>query len=558
MACHTRRTQEEAGLRLRDLAGLGFEPLGFAVAALMQEKAIVPRAREATARGARNRIDMIFQGAGRSRATPRSEESPPALRDKEPELKELTEGFDLDSCSSSVQSVASPLSVRAARCVSSAADHTCKTLPDRLDLDSLAEDIRPAASDENKALHNERRHSTRSMHPSHASPTRSSSSTANIQVRRMTTRTLPGLSGTPRISEYHQQEVKVLEPGQQAESATTGESRLVKFEVLEWSSQRDLARHAALNLADGQGACWEAVGEPDHWIILDLGTERRITTLEIRCTGAETDPASFTVMRAADMKAALSRDESISPATLFGPWIVVRRGCINSGPRASSKQKHKIKTSEVRSRYLKLIFHSTHHPAGQLRIAAPLRIFAKDETAKALAAADGLVLTPNLERTPSLTTIFCEEFNLSKGEREMRRVARLHNIPLAHAELVQDTFRRFDSTGSGSLSFNDFTLAVRALMHGGQGSQLDATRTTPGSTSPSDWRFRSLWQAVDADGSGKLELEEFLLWYCNAFPSADDSRMSFHGSKRASSAQERYYANLGQNRLRSFAAGRNL
>merc|ERR1712193_242395 len=116
------------------------------------------------------------------------------------------------------------------------------------------------------------------------------------------------------------------------------------------------------------------------------------------------------------------------------------------------------------------------------------------------------------ELAPSLSLLFNEVVNVPQAEREMRMVARRHDINLLEAEEIWKEFQRYDSSGKGSLSYNDFAHVVRSMAVR-RGTSMSGRPVGNSGDAPCipDNRIRHLWHDVDSDGSGRVEFEEFLL-----------------------------------------------
>jgi len=130
----------------------------------------------------------------------------------------------------------------------------------------------------------------------------------------------------------------------------------------------------------------------------------------------------------------------------------------------------------------------------------------------------------------------------------MRMIARKHGIPIDIAEKVLEDFKKFDVDKTGSLDFQDFVGLLRVLVarwQAGLSSKSTEKRM------PESW-VRSLWQTVDLDGSGRIEMEEFLVWFYFAFHvNVQEPEWSRHSDRAADSVAEQFYAALGSQRLRT-------
>merc|ERR1712157_14080 len=106
--------------------------------------------------------------------------------------------------------------------------------------------------------------------------------------------------------------------------------------------------------------------------------------------------------------------------------------------------------------------------------------------------------------------------------------------------------------GTQSLGYPDFAKVVRTMTL----RRATGASGTGASVEVPDNRIRALWQDVDADGSGRVELEEFLIWFYTTFHGGSPEQVlpSKHSHRQAETVTERFYASLGCNRLRAAAA----
>merc|ERR1712232_502326 len=106
------------------------------------------------------------------------------------------------------------------------------------------------------------------------------------------------------------------------------------------------------------------------------------------------------------------------------------------------------------SQYWKLRFLDTWVPGSCVTILEPLEALAEPPSDKR-----------RIGRSHSLTTLFCEVLNIPPGEQVVRRLARMHNIPLDSAERISKAFRKFDVGNDGLPDYDDFCLAVNTLFN---------------------------------------------------------------------------------------------
>jgi len=341
------------------------------------------------------------------------------------------------------------------------------------------------------------------------------------------------------------------------------------------SSEVDGDRHAAANLLSSRrrGFMWESKGPAEQWLIVDAGHEVGVVGLQMRISGTQNDPKDVTLMRIsslggtnadcsedtsahqlkAAMTAAMTLAEPAQPERIQrgtaacihprifdvggGAWVTVCRSFIQGGPEFRATQSmHAISFPIEQSRYWKVIFHNTWGPNRRVRVLAPLALLG--------------VRPRQVEHRRSLTMLFNENVNLSEADRVIRQVARSHGISLKYAEEVWTEFQRYDADSEGSLSYTQFARVVQDLtsrsMEGFSGARAEV----------GEGRVRRLWQEVDADGSGRVEFKEFLLWFHNLFQNdaISSTNYSRHSPKGAVTVTERYYASMGTNRIKAALA----
>lgn len=338
------------------------------------------------------------------------------------------------------------------------------------------------------------------------------------------------------------------------------------FQIVAWSSQRDSDRHAARNLAQAvPGTLWETDGPPEQWLLLDFGRQVEVTSVQLRCTGTQMDPKDLVIFRCG-AEAALEpgsppepgapgappplADAPQRPKTPVapewvpdGPWIIARRCIVKAGPRSrGDKGVHTFPLEGgAKARFWRLVFKECWGgPHRKMRLLAPLVVLCAPPT-------EG-----PMERVPSLTTLFSEEVNLSKEERDIRVTARRHGIPLRVAELIAQKFREFATRADVGMTFADFANVVRSISSTDRSLSASFLALDP----VPDSRIRQMWEEVDTDGSAMVEFEEFLVWFHRTFQvGGAETRASRHSNRLADSATERYYASLGSQRLRVWMQG---
>lgn len=90
-------------------------------------------------------------------------------------------------------------------------------------------------------------------------------------------------------------------------------------------------------------------------------------------------------------------------------------------------------------------------------------------------------------------------------ERQLRRFCKKQGFKITEVERVKAAFDKADKDGSGALDHYEFQ-QVYCQLEGIDVSQVNETK------------FRILWQEVDEDFSGSIDLMEFAKWYLNVAP----------------------------------------
>lgn len=91
-------------------------------------------------------------------------------------------------------------------------------------------------------------------------------------------------------------------------------------------------------------------------------------------------------------------------------------------------------------------------------------------------------------------------------ERELRRFAQENGIHLQDLERLKKTFDSYDEDGSGTIEKQKFKQVLCKVLR-----LKDPTELSP-------QMFQRYWREADADNSGSIDFEEFVLWYNNIFP----------------------------------------
>jgi hypothetical protein len=97
---------------------------------------------------------------------------------------------------------------------------------------------------------------------------------------------------------------------------------------------------------------------------------------------------------------------------------------------------------------------------------------------------------------------YTEEWMVAdEGERSLRQVARQHSFNLVDVETVKGVFEKFDVDNSGSIDEEEFRNCLWKLLGASKPTDI------------SENMLKRYWLEVDADSSGSICLEEFVVWY---------------------------------------------
>lgn len=120
---------------------------------------------------------------------------------------------------------------------------------------------------------------------------------------------------------------------------------------------------------------------------------------------------------------------------------------------------------------------------------------------------------------------FAATVMLSPRSRQVRDVAKRHGIGLVDMDRYRAVFDEVDVDGSGHIDVEEFTNAVCRLVRVPAGLELPAKRV------------QILWKEADTDGTGKLDLEEFIVFYTKYFDASDgcDPLEGFYARPRRNS-----------------------
>lgn len=103
-----------------------------------------------------------------------------------------------------------------------------------------------------------------------------------------------------------------------------------------------------------------------------------------------------------------------------------------------------------------------------------------------------------------ITHEYSEEFVCSNSmERRMRKVARDHTFNIIDVEEIKGVFDHFDVDKSGIIDEEEFRQCIYQLLGASQPSDIPENK------------MKRYWAEIDADKSGEVHLEEFVVWYFN-------------------------------------------
>jgi len=103
---------------------------------------------------------------------------------------------------------------------------------------------------------------------------------------------------------------------------------------------------------------------------------------------------------------------------------------------------------------------------------------------------------------------FEEYINLTRDEILVRRVGHKLGISAADMDFYKLQFDKYDTDGSGSIELNEFRELMHVLMKVPKGLRVPESR------------ILHFWREADWDGSGEVDLEEFVTFYMKHFDSS--------------------------------------
>lgn len=409
----------------------------------------------------------------------------------------------------------------------------------------------------------------------------------------------------------------------------------VSFSVCAWSSQVPLddcvtrisSYKSARTIAKRLTSCstgWQSNCSGPQWLVLDLQRPAEVTGIRLRSkllseregvneafrvSACALSPRSLRSSRDTEMQIGVEcspKDVQVMRADFAeGPWVYVKRAALPYLSRIDStadsdddegtplvalltlpgEALHEVAFDGGRAaQYWRLVFNEPWIENGCLSVPA-IEVIAMPERATQLTDNDpDLQLSAPIKHFPvdphrrSLTTLFSEQTNLNMNERELRELARQHDIPLDYAETIRKLFGRYDLTEDGHLDLNEFhqavdelftssfetftdlhedrqkaqreLLALRMRTRRCQRQTTSYARTEEVNRVPSK-TVLMMWREIDRNGNGLIELGEFMVWFYSKFhPKHTEAKTSWHSERAASTVCEHYYADFGRNRLR--------
>jgi len=101
--------------------------------------------------------------------------------------------------------------------------------------------------------------------------------------------------------------------------------------------------------------------------------------------------------------------------------------------------------------------------------------------------------------------MFNEAFNISSEERELRRIAKEHNLSFVEVDRYKKMFDELDGNGSGSVEEHEFE------------DLLYRCGSVPRELGISAGRLRSLWREAGPHADGRLGFQGFLVFHLRHF-----------------------------------------
>lgn len=111
----------------------------------------------------------------------------------------------------------------------------------------------------------------------------------------------------------------------------------------------------------------------------------------------------------------------------------------------------------------------------------------------------------------SQSTTFVEETLVRPKERHLRQLARDHRCDFVQVEVLLKFFRACDTDGSGYIEWDEFRQVVCRMLK------------VKESTDISEARLQRYWKEADQLKTGRLDFEQFLVWYASNGPVPSDT-----------------------------------
>lgn len=116
-------------------------------------------------------------------------------------------------------------------------------------------------------------------------------------------------------------------------------------------------------------------------------------------------------------------------------------------------------------------------------------------------------------QTHDYSAHFDVENLVSKNDQRIRKIAKQADIDIVQADKLWQEFSKLDTDGSGELEFCEFQSLMEKQLCAAQRHHGKQRQEVP------DKVMQKFWNDIDADGSGAVTFEEFVMWYKKFFVS---------------------------------------
>mmetsp|Transcript_1286 Transcript_1286/g.2865 ORF Transcript_1286/g.2865 Transcript_1286/m.2865 type:complete len:375 (+) Transcript_1286:86-1210(+) len=263
-----------------------------------------------------------------------------------------------------------------------------------------------------------------------------------------------------------------------------------------------------------QGAHWVSDSDGEQWCLYDLGQKTVLTELNLKLKSGACNPqcVALSYCTADHLKKAKE-----------STFISVKRSYVGD----TAESLHLGFRCEDEARFWKVSYPINW--GGEKTVIEDLQFIAEDVGSRKLCSGLKQMSHEHSTHLGKLCNIFDETATLTDEQKEVRSLARKHNVPLGDAETLRLKFEKYDEDNSGNICKEEFSNILRELI-----------RVKNTSDIPQE-RFNHYWREVDLDHSGEISFEEFLIWYTNIVKTGSLNPKSF-------------YATFGGNRLNVLAA----